>query len=100
MNLLKKGLLKHMLADNLTKIQLPNKDLLILHESSSKPALSEKYVRSRLMEFYKDDDSKATELWAYLQAIPQSDLQTRTSIRHLCADSYIENESESGDPAA
>jgi Family of unknown function (DUF5760) len=96
MNQIKKCLLDHMISDNLVKVQLPNKDLLVVQELARRPSMSEKYIRSRLGSFYKDDTSQASELMDFLMAVPEDELKTRTILRHLSSDSYIENESELG----
>lgn len=93
----KKALLKHMVSENLKKVQLPNKDLLVLNETIKKPVLSEKYLKTRLASFYNNDEAKADEVFLFLQTVPETDLQTRVALKHLEADSYIENESEMGD---
>lgn len=96
-NEFKKALLTHMLTENLKKVQLPNKDLLVLNETRKKPSLSEKYLRGRLDSFYVNDEPKANELFAFLQAVPDGEMQVRTTLKHLESDSYVENESEVGD---
>lgn len=95
-NGIKKAILKYMVNDNLKKVQLPNKDLLVVAETVKKPALSEKYLKDRLDTYFVDDEHRAVELLTFLQTVPAGSLQTRTMLKHLESDSYVENEGDDG----
>lgn len=89
---LKKALLKHMVSENLNKIQLPNKDLLVLNESAKRPALNDNFLRARLYSYFEHDEQAADTLFSFLQVVPESEMQTRMTLKHIEADAYIENE--------
>lgn len=91
---LKKSLLKHMTEEKLNKIQLPNKDLLVINETTKRPTLNDKYLRTRLDSYFENNQSAADTLFSFLHAVPEADMQIRTTLKHIELDSYIENESE------
>lgn len=95
LGVLKKALLRHMISENLNKIQLPNRDLLVINESLKKPALNDKYLRARLDSFFLETDpGKAETLFVFLQAVPEAEIQTRTTLKHIESDAYIEQEGD------
>lgn len=89
---IKKALLSHMIGDNLKKIQLPNKDLLVVVETAKKPSMSEKYLKGRLDAYFEGNPGQAGDLLAFIQAVPEEELGVKSSLKHYEADSYIEQE--------
>lgn len=88
---LKKALLKHMVDSNLKKIQLPNKDLLVVIETAKKPVITEKHLKARFDAFFEDTPGQAEELISFVQSTTEGP-GVKSSLKHYESDSYVEYE--------